>query len=162
MVSWCLNTCIFHMVVNSSKESLVPRNSTSTLIRSQYWDWWRLPARKVRNLKQNVYNIYMEEVNPCTYTGNHPVPLAGNPHDPTMIPKKVFQNLSCCISGEKSRKKEASGETIFLKSTKIGQQRLWPTNCKWNTTFLYPIIQKQWSDKIKLAVESHTADHWRV
>lgn len=85
-----INTCIFHMVVNSSKESLVPRNSTSTLIRSQYWDWWRLPARKVRNLKQNVYNIYMEEVNPCTYTGNHPVPMAGNAHDPATIPETFF------------------------------------------------------------------------
>ena len=32
----------------------------------------------------------MEDVNLCTYTGNHPVPMAGNPHDPAMIPEKFF------------------------------------------------------------------------
>lgn len=32
------------MVVNSSSESFVPRNSTRTLMRSQYCDWWRLPS----------------------------------------------------------------------------------------------------------------------
>lgn len=152
MASWCLNTCIFHMVVNSSKESLVPRNSTSTLIRSQYWDWWRLPVRKVRNLKQNICNIYMEDVNP--YTGNHPVPMAWNPHVPAMIPENIFQNLLWWISSEKSGKKEARGERIFLKSTKIGQQRLWP---KWNTTFRDPTIQT--NDLTKHAVESYTTDH---
>ena len=52
LINTTCNTCIFHMVVNSSSESFVPRNSTSTLMRSQYCDWWRLPSgTKGTNLK---------------------------------------------------------------------------------------------------------------
>ena len=36
-------TCISHMVLSSSVERSVPKNSTIDFTLSQYWAWWRLP-----------------------------------------------------------------------------------------------------------------------
>lgn len=134
------------MVVNSSKESLVPRNSTSTLIRSQYWDWWRLPAWKVRNLKQKVCNIYT-----ILY---HPVPIQAltQKQEITQFPwleilitqpwslKSFFQNLSRRISSEKSGKKEARRERIKSanKDGDLPVSGIRHSGISYNT--------KQWSD----------------
>lgn len=105
MASWCLNTCIFHMVVNSSKESLVPRNSTSTLIRSQYWDWWRLPARKVRNLKQKVCNIYIYIIQISSRHLHRKSPISHGWKSPW--PSKNFSRTSFKILGFKGLKQHS-------------------------------------------------------
>ena len=42
-----LSTCISQIVVSSSTDNLVPRNSTIDLSLSQYCDWCRLPLKAI-------------------------------------------------------------------------------------------------------------------